>query len=104
MTAVPLFLPTLVRFTTLGLQTRKNFSKNFSFGVDSVLRPVLCLYQQQEHGVAERRKTKGKTMDAYTALAEVEVDEAELTETVEVGDDFDAWMSDMLSGPADYDY
>ena len=41
-------------------------------------------------------------MDAYTALAEVEVDEAELTETVEVGDDFDAWMSEMLSGPADY--
>lgn len=51
---------------------------------------------------AQRARPKGKIMDAYTALAEVEVDEAELTETVEVGEDFDAWMSDMLSGPADY--
>lgn len=43
-------------------------------------------------------------MDAYTALAEVEVDEAELDaeEGVEVGDNFDAWMDEMLSGPADY--
>ena len=43
-------------------------------------------------------------MDAYTALAEVEIDETELAdeEAVEVGEDFDAWMNDMLSGPADY--
>ena len=44
-------------------------------------------------------------MDAYTALAEVEVDEAELTdEGVMVGEDVDAWMNEMLAGPADYDY
>ena len=54
---------------------------------------------------AQQGMTRGKKMDAYTALAEVEVDEAELTnEGVVVGEDVDAWMDEMLSGPADYDY
>ena len=44
-------------------------------------------------------------MDAYTALADVEVNEDELAdEGVVVGEDVDAWMNEMLSGPADYDY
>ena len=52
-------------------------------------------------------KTKGKTMvDIYAELAEVEVDETELNaeDGVVVGEDVDAWMNEMLSGPADYDY
>ena len=59
----------------------------------------------KEHRVAERRKTKGKKMDAYTALAEVEVNEAELTdEGVMVGEDVDAWMEEMLAGPMEFNF
>ena len=66
----------------------------------------LCLYQQQGTQSSRKAKTKGKTMiDVYAELAEVEVDEAELTEEgVEVGTDLDAWMTEMLAGPSDYDY
>ena len=45
-------------------------------------------------------------VDIYAELAEVEVDETELNaeDGVVVGEDVDAWMNEMLSGPADYDY
>ena len=42
--------------------------------------------------------------DTYTELDEIEVDETELEdEGVEVDGDVDAWMNEMLSGPANND-
>ena len=43
--------------------------------------------------------------DTYTDLDDVELDETELEaeEGVEVDGDVDAWMNEMLSGPANND-
>ena len=43
--------------------------------------------------------------DTYTDLDDVELDETELDaeEGVEVDGDVDAWMNEMLSGPANND-
>lgn len=40
----------------------------------------------------------------YAELDEIDVDESDLDaeEGIEVGEDVEAWMNEMLAGPADY--
>lgn len=49
---------------------------------------------------------QGNYADTYTDLDDVDVDETELDaeEGIEVGDNLDAWMAEMLSGPSRYEY